>query len=174
MLILEEGIRRHITEVGGNAADGQVHLGQLVGGGGLFLAVDGDVFLVALVAFHKLHGLHEHAAGAAAGVVDLAVVGLDHFRQQVNHALGGIELPAALAFGGGEFAEEVFVDAANDVLLALCALSINAAGTLINQGINVVDGVDQRRQLAGIQPQAGEVVVRQGTAQGFVGLLHGV
>ena len=30
---------------------GKVHLGQLVGGGDLLLAVDGDVLLVAVVAF---------------------------------------------------------------------------------------------------------------------------
>ena len=48
--------------VGGEAAHGQVHLGQLVGGGGELLSVDGDVLGVAVVAADELEGLHEHAA----------------------------------------------------------------------------------------------------------------
>ncbi len=114
------------------------------------------------MAFDEFDRLHEHPAGAAAGVVDLAPERLDHLGDQLDHALGGIELAATLALGGGELAEKVFVNPAHHILL------------VVGNGVDVVDGVDQGRQFAGIQPQAGEVVVRQGAAQGRVVLLHRV
>jgi hypothetical protein len=104
----------------------------------------------------------EGAAGATAGVVDLALVGFDHLGDEVDHALGGVELTAALALGGGEHAEEVFVDPADDVLF------------LVFDGVDVVDGVDEGGELAHIDAEAREVVVGQGAAQGFVVLLHRV
>ena len=105
---------------------------------------------------------------ATAGIVDFAMVGLDHFGNQVDHALGGIELAPALAFGGGEVAEEVFVDAAHDVHFA------GSAVVVFDDGVDVVDGVDQGGQLAYIQPQTGEVVIGQRAFEGFVVLFHGV
>ena len=42
----------------------------------------------------------------------------------------------------------------------------------VGDGINVINCVDQRRELGGIQPQAGEVVIRQGTGQRRVVLLN--
>ena len=59
---LEKGVGGDFHEVGGEAAHGEVHLGQLVGGGGELLPVDGDVLGVAVVAADELEGLHEHAA----------------------------------------------------------------------------------------------------------------
>ena len=173
VLVFKEGVGGNFAQVGADAANGQVHLGQLVGGAGLLLPVDGDVLLVTLVVLHKFDRLHEHAAGAAAGVVDFSVVGLDHFGNQVDHALGGIELAPALAFGGGKVAEEVFVDAADYVDFARGAVHF-AGGAIVvfDDGIDVVDGVDQGGQLAYIQPQAGEVVIGQRAFEGFVVLLH--
>ena len=46
---------------------------------------------------HELLGLHEHAAGAAAGVVDAALVGFEHLHQHLHHRVRGVELAAALA-----------------------------------------------------------------------------
>ena len=60
--------------------------------------------------------LHEHAAGAAAGVVDAALVRREHLDQHADDAAGRVELAALLALGAGELAEEVLVDAAEDVL----------------------------------------------------------
>ena len=79
VLVLEEGIGGDFPEVGGEAAHGEVHLGQLVGGGGDLLPVDGDVLGVAVVASTNLSDCTNMPPGAAAGVVDLALVGLDHF-----------------------------------------------------------------------------------------------
>jgi len=67
---------------------------------------------IAVVALHKLERLHEHTARTAAGVVDLALVGLDHFRDQIDHTLGCIELAPQLALGGGKLAEEIFINPA--------------------------------------------------------------
>ena len=63
--------------------------------------------------------LHEHAAGAAAGVVNAALVGGEHLDQQPDDADGGVELAAVLAFGAGELGEEILVDAAEQVLGAV-------------------------------------------------------
>ena len=63
--------------------------------------------------------LHEHAAGAAAGVVDAALVGREHLDQHPDDTRRRVELAAVLALGAGELREEVFVDAAEDVLGAV-------------------------------------------------------
>lgn len=160
VLILEEGIGGDFAEVGGEPAHGEIHLGQLVGGAGELLPVNRDVLGVAVVAFDKLERLHEHAARAAAGVVDLAFVGLDHFGDEIDDALRGVELAPQLALGGGELAEEVFIDPADGVLL------------LVADGVNVVDGIDEGGELAAIQPEAGEVVVGQGALERGIALLH--
>ena len=125
-----------------------------------FLPVDGDVLGVAVVASDEFEGLHEHTPGAAAGVVDLAFVGLDHFGDQIDDALGGVELAPELALGGGEFAKEVFIDAPDDVLV------------LVADGVDVVDGIEKGGELAGIEVEAGEVVVGQGALEGGIVLLH--
>ncbi|MNE90872.1 hypothetical protein D3C80_1884210 [compost metagenome] len=57
----------------------------------------------------ELLRLDEHAARTAAGVIHLAVVGVEHRHQGFHDTGRGIELPTLLAFGQGELAEEVFV-----------------------------------------------------------------
>jgi hypothetical protein len=64
-----------------NATDGEVHLGQSPSGVVALLAVDTDVAKFAAVGGDELIGLHEHAGGAAAGIVDTALVGLEHLDQ---------------------------------------------------------------------------------------------
>ena len=70
---------------------------------------------VAAVGLDESLGLHEHAARAAAGVVDAALVRFEHLDQQSDDGARRVELAAELAFGLGELAEEVFVDAAERV-----------------------------------------------------------
>jgi len=79
------------------------------------LTVDADVAELAAVGFDEFFRLHEHAAGTAAGVVNAAFVGGEHLDEQTDDALRSVELAAFLAFGAGEPAEEVFVDAAEQV-----------------------------------------------------------
>lgn len=138
MAVVEEGIGP--GDVGVDAANGEVHLGQAEGGVVGFLAVDGDIRLYALwralaialavtitvavgVGLDEAGGLHEHAAGPAAGVVHPAVVGFEHFHQHAHHALGGVELAAALAFLFGEPGEEVFIHPPEYVLLAALGIA---------------------------------------------------
>ena len=66
----------------------RVHLRQLVRGADLLLPVSGNILLVALVILYKLHRLHKHAAGAAARIVNLAGVRLDHFGYGVDVIYG--------------------------------------------------------------------------------------
>jgi hypothetical protein len=75
VLVAGEGVGGLAAQVEVDAADGQVHRRQAPGGGVGFLPVDGHVAQLAAVGLDELFGLHEHAAGAAAGVVHLAVVG---------------------------------------------------------------------------------------------------
>ena len=115
MEIAPEGVGLLVAEVGLDAADGEVHHGEAAGGGVALLAVDADVAEPAAVGFDEFFRLHEHAAGAAAGIVDAAFVGSEHLDEEAHDALRGVELAAVLALGAGELAEEVFVDAAEDV-----------------------------------------------------------
>ena len=67
--------------------------------------------------------LHEHAGRAAARVVDSPLVRREHLDQHADHAARRVELPAVLSFGTGELREEVFVDAAQDVLRAVLGIA---------------------------------------------------
>src|SRR5665647_1973520 len=118
VLVGVEGVGVVRPQVALEAADGEVHLGQAPGGGVALLPVDGDVALAAAVLLHKALALHEHAARTAAGVVDAALERLDHLDQQLDDAARRVELATALALGAGEAAEEVLVDAAQQVLAA--------------------------------------------------------
>lgn len=87
------------------------------------MAVDGELAEPAAAGFEEALGLDEHAAGAAAGVVnptlDLARRVGEGFQQpdpHPHHRAGGVELAAARVFGTGEQAEEIFVDPAENVL----------------------------------------------------------
>ena len=105
-----------------DAPDRQVHAGHAPGGVVGLLAVNGDirrrpaaVAVAAGVGLDELDGLDEHAGGAAAGVVDPALVRLQHLYQQPHHAARRVELAALAAFGQGKLLQEVFVDAAQHV-----------------------------------------------------------
>ena len=128
MEVAAEGVGVLGAEVGLDAADGEVHDGQAAGGGVALLAVDADVAEPAAVGFDEFFRLHEHAAGAAAGIVDAAFVGREHLDEEPHDAVRGVELAAVLALGAGELGEEVFVDAAEDVLGAVLPSSPSADG----------------------------------------------
>src|SRR5690606_5680357 len=91
-LVLVEAAFVVPADVGIDAAHRQVHLAQPPGGVVALLSVDGDVPDAAAVLHHELFRLHEHTAGAAAGVVDAAGVGLQHFHQHAHHRARGVEL----------------------------------------------------------------------------------
>ena len=101
-----------------------------------------------MVSLDKLHTLHEHAARTAAGVVNLATIGFNHFGNQADNRLGRIEFALTLAFGNGELAQEIFIDAAHHVLL------------LVLERVDAVNFADERREFRGIQLKPREIVVR--------------
>lgn len=158
--VVVEAVGMMGAEVGVNAPDGQVHLGQFPGGGVGFLAVDGDVAQTAATGFHEALGLHEHAAGAAAGVEHPALVGLDHLHQQLHHALGGVELAAAFALGGGELAQEIFIHPAQRVLHP----------GLARLQVDIAHGLDQLAQAGLVQRRAGVVLGQHAPERGVLPL----
>jgi hypothetical protein len=109
-----------------------------------------DVAELAAVGFDELLGLHEHAAGAAAGVVDAALVGGEHFDQQAHDAGRGVELAAVLALGAGELGEEVLIDAAEEIL--------GASGLLLVARADGADEVDEFAEAVLVEAGAGVVL----------------
>ena len=84
--------------------------------------------------FDELLGLHEHVRGAAAGVVDAPLVGLQHLDEQGYDGAWGVEFADLLTLGARELGEEVLVDVAEDVLGTALAVAYG----------NVADQVDDR------------------------------
>ena len=117
MLVVVEGVA--VADLRVDAADGEVHLGQPPGGVVRLLPVDGDVADAPAVRLDELLALDEHPAGAAAGIVDAALVGREHLHQHADNVRRRIELAALLALGAGELREEVFIDAPEHVLGAV-------------------------------------------------------
>ena len=100
------------------AVDGEVHAAKVGGGAFLLLAEDGELLGGVLpVLGDEAGALDEHAAGAAGGVEDVAVVGLEDLGEEADDAGGGVELSPTLSLGHGELGEEVFVDAAEGVVV---------------------------------------------------------
>ena len=106
------------SDITAEAVDAEVHIGEADGVAGLLLTVDRQLLAgVAAVTLHEVGRLREHAAGAARGVVDLAVEGFEDLHDEPHDRGGGEELAALLAFGEGELAEEVLVDEPEPVAL---------------------------------------------------------
>lgn len=105
-----------LLDIAAQSVDGEVQPGEAGGVGHAFLAVDGNfrggIFLMHL---HETGGLDEHAAGAARGIEDAAMVRFQDFHDQFDDGGGRVEFPALLALAHGELAEEIFVDEAESV-----------------------------------------------------------
>ena len=157
--VLKERVGVVRAEVRLDAADGKVHLSHFPGGGVGVLAVDGDVVDAAGMALDELGGLHEHAAGAAAGVVDAPLERLQDLHERFHDAGGREELAALLALLLGEHGEAVFVGAAEDV--ARVAVLLHA---------DVREEVDHVAEAALVELGAGERL-REDTLQARVLLL---
>src|SRR5690606_4670569 len=93
-LVLVEAALVVPANIGVDAAHGEVHLGQTPGGVVALLAVDGDIADTPAMLQHEFLALHEHAAAAAAGVVDAALIGLEHLNQYPHYRLRGVKLTA--------------------------------------------------------------------------------
>ena len=90
------------ADIGVDAAHGEVHPAQAPGRVVALLPIDGDVRAAALVVLDEPLGLDEHAARAAAWVVNAALAWLEHLDDGLDHRTGRVELAAAPALGAGE------------------------------------------------------------------------
>ena len=161
--IVGESVGMSRAQVDVDTTDRHIHLTQPPGRRIGFLAKDGNIADSAAVSLDKRLALDEHAAAAATRIIDtVSLVGLDHFDQQADHAARRIELAAAFALGAGEPAEEIFIDAAQDIF-----------GPAF--GIADVDGRNQVHQLAqtGLVQVRPGIVLRQYADQRFVFFLDG-
>ncbi len=131
-----------------------------------FLPEDVNVAHPAAVGLHELLRLHKHTAGAAARVVDAALVRRQHFDQELHDAPRRVELAALLALRAGELGEEVLVDATQDVLRAV---------GLVAQA-DVADHVDELAEALLVEPRVGVILGQHALERGVVALhgKHGV
>ena len=65
--------------------------------------------------FNELYRLDKHARGAAAGVIDPALVRLDHLYEDADHGARGVELTTLATLGECELLQEVFVNLSQHV-----------------------------------------------------------
>ena len=120
-----------------DAAQGKVHLCKAIGGGLFFLTVYIDAADIALFRLDKVSTLNKHTTGAAAGVVQGAVKGLDHGSDQLNGIVRCIELPLLLCGIDGKLLEEIFVHTTNQVFLFAKRLMTDFVD-LINHLLDVI------------------------------------
>jgi hypothetical protein len=145
------------------------------GGGVALLAVDGDVAQLAAVGFDEFFRLHEHAAGAAGGVVDAALVGGEHLDEAAHNAGRGVELAAILALGAGEAGEEILIHATEQIDGAVSLLAL-AGGGEADGG----DEVDEFAKAVFVEAGAGVVLgqdaleARVVALDGDHGVVHGL
>src|ERR1035437_8452391 len=79
-------------DVGADAADGEVHVGQTPGGVVGLLAVDADVADSAAMLLDELLAADEHPTRTAAWVVNAALVRRQHLDEHADDARGRVEL----------------------------------------------------------------------------------
>ena len=134
------------------AMDGEVHAAEVGGGAFFLLAEDGELLGGVLPMLGDEAGaLDEHAAGAAGGVEDVAVVGLEDLGEEADDAGGGVELSPTLSLGHGELGEEVFVDAAEGVVVG----GDGDLGDLLEETLEQGAG----EEVVGLREDAGELGV---------------
>src|SRR5579875_3482245 len=96
--------------------NGEVHLAETDGLVDPLLAIDGKTAGGAVtVLVDEPCALHEHAAGAAGGIEDLAIERLDDLDDEPDDRRWSEVLAPNVAFGDRELAEEVLVDLAKRV-----------------------------------------------------------
>ena len=150
-----------LLDVAIQPTNSEVHLAELPGGVVQLLTVEGRLAATAAVGLDEPLTLHEHAARATGGVVDaIFVVRRKHRDQKPHHALRGVELAARLTLGRGELADEVLVDATQQIL----------ALALLAREVDLADGVDQLAEPALVELRPGISLVEH-AAQAVVLLL---
>ena len=87
------------------------------------MPVDGHIAQLATMRFNELFTLHKHAARAAARVIHLAAVGVEHGDQGFDDAGRRVKLTATLDFSTAEHAKKVLVDLAQNVASGACVVA---------------------------------------------------
>src|SRR5260221_364547 len=96
----------------------QVHLAEIDGLQGFFLSIDGDCGArVALVVLDKMRTLHEHATRATGGIENTPIKRFDDLDNQFHQGGWSEKLTATLALRHGKFAQEIFIDLAEEITL---------------------------------------------------------
>ena len=85
----------------------------------------------------------------------MPIVRFQHFGNQIDNTFRRVEFALAFAFGKRKFAEEILIDAPDDVILFII-------------GIDAVDFVQQGSQLCRVKLQAGIIVIRQSALQRWI------
>ena len=84
-----------------------------------------------MVLLDVVDGLHQHAAGAAGGIVDgFALLGVEDVHHQAHHGARRVELAGLFVGGVGEFLDQVFVGLAEDVRLRRLIAEVDAGEML--------------------------------------------
>ena len=161
MTIIQKGIRCIGAEVRLNAANGQVHLCHLPCGRIRILAINGNVADIAAVVLYKFCGLHEHAAGSAAGIIYAALIWFQHLNQGTYYAGRRKEFSAALAFLLSKHRKTILISTAQDIFL-----------TAVLDHLNICEKIHDIAEPALIQFRTGKVL-RQYILQTFVFFLDG-
>ena len=90
---------------------------------------------------NELNGLHEHAGGAAAGIVDAPLVGLQHLDQEPDDAARRVELTGTPSLRTRKLRKEVLVDPAKHV----------PRPRVLTADLNVADQIDELAQAGFVQ-----------------------
>lgn len=99
-----------------------------------------------MVTFNEFVRLHEHAARAAARVVDDPLVRLDELGDKLNDAGGRVELAVLLRAADGERLQEVLIHASDKVFLVVAFLA--DLGDLVYERLNGALGRAERGEQA--------------------------
>src|ERR1700735_5331885 len=149
-------------DIGFDASNRQIHLGETPRGRVRFLTINGDVAQLAAMLPDEFLALDKHAAGTTAWVINAAFVRFDHFDEELDDTSWGVELAALFTFRTGELSEEILVDAPEDVF----------GPALLVTKSNFPEQIDEFAQSVLIERRAG-IVLRQNALQRGVLLLDG-
>ena len=133
MKVICEGVGVIIAEIRVHAADRHIDLCHLPGVRVCLLPIDGKRPAPPAMGLKKFRALDEHAAAAAAWVINAAVLeGLQDFNQRPHDAARGIEFTAALAFLRGKLSDAVFIGPPQKILIVFRAFHVQIVGEQVH------------------------------------------
>ena len=120
MKVIKERISLIRTEVCINATNRHIHLRHFPGIRIGFLTINGNALTIAAVCLDELHALHKHTAGAAARVINTAIIErLQDGNDCLNNTGRCVELAALHTFVSSELCDTILVSSAQKILTFL-------------------------------------------------------